>query len=59
MVSMGPAIKNILLAAYAMGFGAGLTSGQAMASDRLHDRCGLAERESVVCCINVGTVSKR
>jgi hypothetical protein len=42
-----------------MGFGAGLTSGQAMASQRLHDLCGLAEGEAAVCCINIGTVSKR
>ena len=32
MVSMGAAIQNLLLGAHAMGFGAGLTSGQAMAS---------------------------
>ena len=59
MVSMGAAIQNLLLGAHAMGFGAGLTSGQAMASRRLHALCGLAEGESAVCCINIGTVSKR
>jgi nitroreductase len=59
MVSMGAAIQNILLGAHAMGFGAGLTSGQAMASQRLHDLCGLAEGEAAVCCINIGTASKR
>jgi nitroreductase len=59
MVSMGAAIQNLLLGAHAMGFGAGLTSGQAMASKRLHDLCGLAEGEAAVCCVNVGTVSKR
>ena len=59
MVSMGAAIQNMLLGAHAMGFGAGLTSGQAMASKRLHDLCGLAEGEAAVCCINIGTVSKR
>lgn len=59
MVSMGAAIQNLLLGAHAMGFGAGLTSGQAMASKRLQDLCGLAEGEAAVCCINIGTVSKR
>ena len=34
MVSMGAAIQNLLLGAHAMGFGAGLTSGQAMGSPR-------------------------
>jgi nitroreductase len=59
MVSMGAAIQNLLLGAHAMGFGAGLTSGQAMASSRLHDLCGLAEGEAAVCCVNIGTVTKR
>lgn len=59
MVSMGAAIQNILLGAHAMGYGAGLTSGQAMASQRLHALCGLGEGEVPVCCINIGTVSKR
>jgi len=59
MVSMGAAIQNLLLGAHAMGFGAGLTSGQAMASPRMHDLCGLAEGETAVCCVNIGTVSKR
>ena len=59
MVSMGAAIQNLLLGSHAMGFGAGLTSGQAMASKRLHDLCGLAEEEAAVCCVNIGTVSKR
>lgn len=59
MVSMGAAIQNILLGTHAMGFGAGLTSGQAMASQRLHALCGLGEGEVAVCCINIGTVSKR
>ena len=59
MVSMGAAIQNLLLGAHAMGFGAGLTSGQAMSSQRLHDLCGLVEGEAAVCCVNIGTVSKR
>ena len=59
MVSMGAAIQNLLLGAHAMGFGAGLTSGQAMASQRLHRLCKLGEGETPVCCINVGTVTRR
>lgn len=59
MVSMGAAIQNILLGAHAMGFGAGLTSGQAMASKPLGDLCALADGEVAVCFVNIGTVSKR
>ena len=59
MVSMGAAIQNILLGAHALGFGAGLTSGQAMASPRLNRLCALAEGEAAVCCINIGTVTRQ
>ena len=59
MVTMGAAIQNLLLGAHAMGFGAGLTSGQAMASPRMNRLCGLTEGEAAVCCVNIGTVSKR
>jgi nitroreductase len=59
MVSMGAAIQNLLLGAHAMGYGAGLTSGQAMGSPRLRDLCRLGEGEVPVCCVNIGTVTKR
>jgi nitroreductase len=59
MVSMGAAIQNLLLGAHAMGFGAGLTSGQAMGSPRLRALCGLAEGEVAVCCVNIGTATRR
>lgn len=59
MVSVGAAIQNILLLAHSMGFGAGLTSGQAMRSTILTQRFGLQEGEHAVCCINVGTAVKR
>lgn len=59
MISMGAAVQNLLLGAHAMGFGAGLTSGQAMRSKRIHELCGLAHEEFAVCCVNVGTVSQR
>lgn len=58
-ISMGAAIQNLLLGAHATGFGAELTSGQAMAPKRLHRLCGLAEGETPVCCVNIGTVTKR
>ncbi len=59
MVSMGAAIQNLLLGAHAMGYGSGLTSGQAMASQRLRDLCGLVPGEVPVCCVNIGTVTRR
>jgi nitroreductase len=59
MISMGAAVQNLLLGAHAMGFGAGLTSGQAMKSKRMHALCGLGHEEFAVCCVNIGTASKR
>lgn len=59
MVSMGAAIQNLLLGAHAMGFGVGLTSGQAMTTAHMRRLCGLVEGEVAVCCVNVGTVTKR
>jgi nitroreductase len=59
MVSMGAAIQNLLLGAHAMGFGAGLTSGQAMGSKRLRDLFELSEGELPVCCVNIGTATRR
>lgn len=59
MVSLGCALQNILLAAHAMGFGAGLTGGQAMSSEHIRSLFRLAVGEQPICCINVGTVSKR
>lgn len=58
MVSMGAAIQNLLLGAHAMGYGAGLTSGQAMGSPRMRELLSLAGGESSVCCINIGTITR-
>lgn len=58
LVSLGCAIQNVLLAAHAMGFGSGLTSGQALVSHRLRALFGLSDHEQAVCCINIGTVAK-
>lgn len=59
MISMGAALQNVLLGAHAMGYGAGLTSGQAMSSPRLSALLALAEGEVPVCCVNIGTVTER
>jgi nitroreductase len=59
LVSVGAAIQNILLAAHSMGFGCGLTSGQAMRSNPIRHLFGMVEGEQAICCINIGTVSKR
>jgi nitroreductase len=56
---MGAAIQNLLLGAHAMGYGAGLTGGQAMASPRMHRLCALTQGEVPVCCVNIGTVAQR
>lgn len=53
------AVQNLLLGAHAMGFGAGLTSGQAMKSPCMRALCGLAEGDDAVCCITIGTGSRR
>lgn len=58
MVSMGAAIQNFLLCAHSMGFGSGLTSGQAMRSEPLRQLFQVSDGEQAVCCINVGTVVK-
>ena len=58
LVSFGCAIQNMVLSAHAAGFGAGLTSGQALGSLRLRALFGLADNEQAVCCINIGTVTK-
>ncbi len=59
MISVGAAIQNFLLLAHSMGFGAGLTSGQAMHSQVLRQCFRLQEGEHAVCCINVGTATQR
>jgi len=58
LVSLGAALQNILLCAHSMGYGASLTSGQAMRSGALRTLFALADGEQAVCCINIGTVSK-
>jgi nitroreductase len=58
MVSVGAAIQNILLSACSLGYGSGLTSGQAMPSHRMTALFALSAGEEAVCFVNIGTVSK-
>ena len=58
LVSLGAAIQNLLLAAQALGFGSGLTSGQAMSSPRTRELFALAHGEVPVCFVNVGTTAR-
>ncbi len=55
LVSLGAAIQNLLLGAHAMGYGSGLTSGQAMDAAPLRALFELQDGEQAVCCINLGT----
>lgn len=56
IVSLGAAIQNILVSATAMGFGSGLTSGQAMDSVALRALFQLDKNELALCFVNIGTV---
>jgi nitroreductase len=58
LVSLGAAIQNMLLCAQAMGFGSGVTSGQALRSERMRALFALSEGEQPVCFVNFGTVGK-
>jgi nitroreductase len=58
LVSLGCAIQNILLSAYALGFGSGLSSGKALQSQRLRSLFNLPEHEVPICFITIGTVTK-
>jgi len=57
-VALGAAIQNLLLGATAMGFGSGLTSGQAMDSVALRTLFRLTAGESAVCFVNIGTIGE-
>lgn len=57
IVSAGCAIQNMLLVAHAMGFGAGLSSGRALYSQRIKALFGLGAHEQPLCFLSVGTVT--
>ena len=58
LISLGCAIQNILLSAYAFGFGSGLSSGRALQSDRIRALFQLKKDEEPICFITIGTVQK-
>jgi len=58
LISLGCAIQNILLSAYAFGFGSGLSSGRALQSERIRSLFQLSEDEEPICFITIGTVTK-
>jgi len=59
IISAGCAIQNMLLVAHAMGFGAGLSSGRALYSQRMRLLFGLSAHEQPLCFITLGTVLRR
>ena len=59
IISAGCAIQNMLLVAHAMGFGAGLSSGRALYSQRIKALFGLGAHEQPLCFLTLGTVQKR
>ena len=59
IISAGCAIQNMLLAAHALGFGAGLSSGRALYSEQMRALFGLSAHEKALCFLSVGTVTRR
>lgn len=58
LISAGCAVQNMLLAAHAMCFGAGLASGRALYSQCMRRLFGLTEHEQPLCFLTVGTVTR-
>lgn len=58
VISLGCAIQNTLLAAHALGFSSGLSSGRAMTSSALRSLLSLAPNEEAACFIAIGSVAK-
>jgi nitroreductase len=58
LVSAGCAVQNMLLAAHAMGLGAGLSSGRGLYSQAMRRLFGLNEHEQPLCFLAVGTVTR-
>lgn len=56
LIAAGCALQNMLLAAHAMGFGAGLLTGKSLYSERLSQFFQLADAEQLLCFMAVGTV---
>ena len=58
LISAGCAVQSMLLAAHAMGFGAGLSSGRGLNALAMRQLFGLTEQEQPLCFVTVGTVTK-
>jgi len=58
VISAGCAIQNMLLVAHALGFGAGLSSGRSLYSERMRALFGLSAREQPLCFLTVGTARR-
>ena len=58
LISLGCAIQNMLLLGRAMGYGSGLSSGQALGSSVLRRAFALSEHEEASCFVSFGTVAK-
>jgi len=58
LISAGCAVQNMLLAAHAMCFGAGLVSGRALYSQRMRRLFQVTEHEQPLCFVAVGTVTQ-
>jgi len=55
LVSAGCAIQNMLLMAFALGFGSALTSGKALGAGPLRRLFALAPEEQALCFLSFGT----
>jgi nitroreductase len=58
IISAGCAIQNMLLTAHSMGFGAGLSSGRALYTQRMRLLFRLGAHEQPLCFLTVGTVQR-
>jgi len=57
-LTLGAALMNLLLAAHGLGYGAMLTSGRSVRSERFARAFGLAAHEQVVCFVSIGTATE-
>lgn len=55
LVSLGAAIQNVLLGAQAMGYGAGLASGQSIKAQAIRELFAVRQDEEPVCFLSIGT----
>jgi nitroreductase len=57
-ISLGCAIQNMLLMAQALGYGSGLSSGQALQSSLLREAFRLGDAQQAVCFVSFGSVAR-